>query len=211
MRQLLSFSRKQQPQPDLRVDLNKVLLGIDAMLRALLGRRCTLNLESAADLGETRADPAQVEQVLLNLMVNARGTMPNGGTVTIRTANTEIDDAFASAHPGSRPGAYVTLAVADTSVGMDEQVKAHIFEPFFTTKGQREGTRLGLAIVYGVVKQTGGYIGVESELGQGTTFTVYFPRVAAPAPRGENVAQGGQGFERLLKITEAWSCTARRR
>jgi diguanylate cyclase (GGDEF)-like protein len=181
-RQLLSFSRRQQPQPDLRVDLNKVVLGMDSMIRAMLGKRCTLAIKTEAELGVTRADPAQLEQVLLNLIVNARDAMPKGGNVTIRTGNAEIDDAFARTHPGSRPGAYVSLSVADTGTGMDEQVKAHIFEPFFTTKAERQGTGLGLAIVYGVVKQTGSYIAVDSEINRGTTFTVYFPRLAAPVP-----------------------------
>ena len=151
------------------------------MIRALLGRRYRLTFQIAPDLGVTRADPSQVEQVVLNLVVNARDAMPDGGNVTIRTANVELDDAFVRAHPGSRRGAYVSLAVADTGVGMDEQIKAHIFEPFFTTKGENQGTGLGLAIVFGIVKQTGSYIAVDSELNRGTTLTVYFPRAMAPA------------------------------
>ncbi len=181
-RQLLTFSRKQQPQPDRRVDLNKLLRGMETMMRALLGGRHPLSFQTAADLGVTCADPAQIEQVVLNLVVNARDAMPEGGSVVIRTANAELDDAFVSAHPGSRPGSYVSLAVADTGIGMDEHVKAHIFEPFFTTKGENQGTGLGLAIVYGVVKQTGSYIAVDSEINRGTTFTVYFPLAAAPLP-----------------------------
>jgi signal transduction histidine kinase len=181
-RQLLSFSRKQQSQPDLRVDLNKVVLGMDSMIRAMLGKRYALTIETEAELGVTRADPAQLEQVVLNLIMNARDAMPKGGNITIRTANAEIDEAFARTHPGSRPGAYVSLSVADTGTGMDEQVKAHIFEPFFTTKAERQGTGLGLAIVYGVVKQTGSYIAVDSEIDRGTTFTVYLPRLVAPVP-----------------------------
>ncbi len=179
-RQLLSFSRKQQPQPDRRVDLSKLVLGMETMIRALLGRRYLLSFQVASDLGVTRADPTQIEQVVLNLIVNARDAMPDGGNVSIRTANVELDDAFVRAHPGSRPGSYVSLAVADTGIGMDEHVKAHIFEPFFTTKGENQGTGLGLAIVFGVVKQTGSYIAVDSEINRGTTFTVYFPRAMAP-------------------------------
>lgn len=179
-RQLLSFSRKQQPQPDRRVDLSKLVLGMETMIRALLGRQYHLSLQIAPDLGVTRADPTQVEQVVLNLIVNARDAMPDGGNVTLRTANVELDDAFVRAHPGSRRGSYVSLAVADTGIGMDEHVKAHIFEPFFTTKGENQGTGLGLAIVFGVVKQTGSYIAVDSEINRGTTFTVYFPRAMAP-------------------------------
>jgi diguanylate cyclase (GGDEF)-like protein len=179
-RQLLSFSRKQQPQPDRRVDLSKLVLGMETMIRALLDSRFRLVLQITPDLGVTRADPTQVEQVLLNLLVNARDAMPDGGNVTIRTANVELDDAFVRAHPGSRPGRYVSLAVADSGSGMDEHVKAHIFEPFFTTKEENQGTGLGLTIVFGAVKQTGGYIAVDSELNRGTTFTVYFPRAMAP-------------------------------
>ncbi|MGB9103527.1 MAG: diguanylate cyclase [Terriglobales bacterium] len=187
-RQLLSFSRKQQPQPDRRVDLSKLVLGMETMIRALLGKRYLPSFQIAADLGVTRADPTQVEQVVLNLIVNARDAMPDGGDVTIRTANVELDDAFVRAHPGSRRGSYVSLAVADTGIGMDEHVKAHIFEPFFTTKGENQGTGLGLAIVYGVVKQTGSYIAVDSEINRGTTFTVYFPRAMAPQPDLQSAA-----------------------
>jgi len=150
------------------------------MIRALLGKRYHLTFQIAPDLGVIRADPAQLEQVVLNLIVNARDAMPDGGNVAIRTANVELDDAFVRAHPGSRRGSYVSLAVADTGIGMDEHVKAHIFEPFFTTKGENQGTGLGLAIVFGVVKQTGSYIAVDSELNRGTTVTVYFPRAMAP-------------------------------
>ncbi len=181
-RQLLSFSRKQQPQPDRRVDLNKLVLGMETMIRALLGRRYPFTFQADPNLGVTRADPAQLEQVMLNLIVNARDAMPNGGSVVIRTCNVELDDDFVRAHPGSRPGSYVSLAVADTGIGMDEQVKARIFEPFFTTKSENQGTGLGLSIVYGVVKQTGSYIAVDSEVNKGTTFTVYFPRAKAPLP-----------------------------
>ena len=179
-RQLLSFSRKQQPQPDRRVDLNKLVLGMETMIRALLGRRHPLSLQLEPALGVTRADPAQVEQVVLNLIVNARDAMPNGGAVAVRTCNAELDEEFVRQHPGSRAGAYVSLAVTDTGIGMDENVQAHIFEPFFTTKGENQGTGLGLAIVYGVVKQTGSYIAVDSEVNRGTTFTVYFPRLKVP-------------------------------
>jgi two-component system cell cycle sensor histidine kinase/response regulator CckA len=180
-RQLLSFSRKQQPHPDRRLELNNLVRGMDNIIRSLLGSRISLTLEPAPDLGVTRGDPSQVEQILLNLLVNARDAMPNGGKVVIRTANMDCDEEFVRTHPGSKAGAYVSLAVSDTGVGMDEETKAHIFEPFFTTKGQGEGTGLGLSIVYGIVKQTGSYIALESEVGRGSTFTVYFPRAVAPA------------------------------
>lgn len=162
------------------MDLSKLVLGMETMIRALLGTRYLLSFQIAADLGVTRADPTQLEQVVLNLIVNARDAMPDGGNVTIRTANVDLDDAFVRAHPGSRPGSYVSLAVADTGIGMEERVKARIFEPFFTTKGENQGTGLGLAIVFGLVKQTGSYIAVDSEINCGTTFTVYFPRSMTP-------------------------------
>jgi diguanylate cyclase (GGDEF)-like protein len=178
-RQLLSFSRKQQPHPERRVELNELVRGMENMVRSLLGSRIGLSFEPGADLGLTRGDPTQLEQLLLNLIVNARDAMPDGGRVVIRTARAELDETFVRDHPGSRPGSYVSLAVSDTGVGMDEQTKLHIFEPFFTTKSGGQGTGLGLAIVYGVVKQTGSYITVDSERGRGSTFTVYFPRDAA--------------------------------
>jgi signal transduction histidine kinase len=125
----------------------------------------------------------------LNLIVNARDAMPDGGKVTIRTGNTELDPDFAQSHPGSRVGSYVSLSVTDTGIGMDEQTRAHIFEPFFTTKPEGQGTGLGLAIVYGVVKQTGSYIAVDSAVGLGSTLTVYFPRaVSAPMNAEERSA-----------------------
>ncbi|MGZ4827981.1 MAG: diguanylate cyclase domain-containing protein [Terriglobales bacterium] len=190
-RQLLSFSRKQQPHPERRVELNQLVRGMENMVRSLLGSRITLSFEPGADLGLTRGDPTQLEQLLLNLIVNARDAMPDGGQLAIRTALAELDEAFVRDHPGSREGSYVSLSVSDTGVGMDEQTKLHIFEPFFTTKPGGQGTGLGLAIVYGVVKQTGSYIAVESELGRGSTFTVYFPRDAAeplPSPKTEQSA-----------------------
>ncbi|HET7185323.1 MAG TPA: diguanylate cyclase [Terriglobales bacterium] len=178
-RQLLSFTRKQPPDPDHRVDLNKIVSGMDNMIRSLLSGAHQAAFELANDLDTTRADPSQIEQMIMNLVINARDAMPEGGSITIRTGNAVLDDAFVSENPGSRPGSYVSLAVSDTGVGMSEEVKAHIFEPFFTTKSAGEGTGLGLAIVYGVVKQTGSYIAVDSVPGQGTTFTVYFPRAVA--------------------------------
>jgi diguanylate cyclase (GGDEF)-like protein len=180
-RQLLSFSRKQQPHPDRRVELNQLIRGMENIIRSLVGSRITLSLEPGAELGATRGDPTQLEQVLLNLIVNARDAMPQGGKLTLRTARAELDQAFVRDHPGSREGSYVSLSVSDTGVGMDAQTKAHIFEPFFTTKPDGQGTGLGLSIVYGIIKQTGSYIAVESEVGRGTTFTVYFPRAEAPA------------------------------
>jgi len=175
-RQLLSFTRKQPPDPEHRIDLNKMVSSMQMMIRSLLTRAHLVNLEFATELGLTRGDQNQIEQMVLNLVINARDAMPSGGTVTLRTGNVELDEAFVSQHPGSRAGSYVFLSVSDTGVGMTEEVKSHIFEPFFTTKDVEQGTGLGLAIVYGVVKQTGSYISVESEVNHGSTFTVYFPR-----------------------------------
>ncbi len=182
-RQLLSFTRKQPPDPEHRLDLNKILSTMQTMIRSLLTRAHTVNLELATEMGLTRGDQNQIEQMVLNLVINARDAMPNGGAVTLKTGNVELDDTFVKQHPGSRAGSYVFLSVSDTGVGMTDEVKAHIFEPFFTTKDAEQGTGLGLAIVYGVVKQTGAYIAVESEVGQGATFTVYFPRLSCTAEK----------------------------
>ncbi len=179
--QLLSFLRKQQPHPPRRLDLNQLVAGLENILRSLLGRKISLVFEPGPELGFTRGDPSQLEQVLLNLVVNARDAMPEGGKVTVRAGNAELDQDFVGAHPGSRPGSYVYLSVRDTGIGMDERTKARIFEPFFTTKPEGQGTGLGLAIVYGVAKQLGSYVAVDSEIGLGSTFTVYFPRAAGAA------------------------------
>ncbi len=202
-RQLLSFSRKQELQPDRRVELNNLVRGMETIIRTLLGRKHSLIIDFATDLGSTRGDPNQLEQVVLNLVLNARDAMPEGGTVTIRTANVELDSAFVAQHPGSRAGAFVSLSVADTGIGMDESVKAHIFEPFFTTKPEGQGTGLGLAIVYGVVKQTGSYIVADSEIGRGSAFTVYFPRWAQPPGEGEAAAGVTAGSGQLREVLTA--------
>jgi signal transduction histidine kinase len=177
-RQLLAFSRRQVLQPRV-LDLNKIVGGMEGMLRRLLGEDIALSVMLALDLGKLMADPGQVEQVVMNLAVNARDAMKSGGKLLIETANTEIDEASASRHEGAQPGPHVMLSVTDTGCGMDEKTLARIYEPFFTTKEMGKGTGLGLATVYGIVKQSGGTIQVHSEPGKGTTFTVLFRRVHA--------------------------------
>jgi signal transduction histidine kinase/ActR/RegA family two-component response regulator len=172
--QLLTFSRKQVLQPKL-INLNDIVAGMEEMLRRLIHTGIRIETRGFPNLSALRADPAQMEQVLLNLAVNARDAMPNGGALTIETDEAFLDAAYASAHPGVAAGRYVLLSVSDTGSGMDDETRERIFEPFFTTKGQGEGTGLGLATVYGIVQQSGGHIQVESELGSGTTFRIYFP------------------------------------
>jgi CheY-like chemotaxis protein len=180
-RQLLAFSRKQVTAPRL-VDLNGIVASVHAMLQRLLGETINLVTITAPDLGGVTADPGQMEQMILNLCVNARDAMPDGGRLTLRTANVDLDEAAAARLSDARPGPYVMLEVADTGIGMDAETRSHLFEPFFTTKEQGKGTGLGLSTVYGTVRQSGGHISVASEPGRGSTFTVYLPRVAAAAP-----------------------------
>jgi CheY-like chemotaxis protein len=175
-RQLLIFSRKQVIEPRV-LNLNTVILDIKKMLCRLLGEDidfCTL-LDPAA--GHIKADPGQIEQVIMNLAVNARDAMPTGGKLTVTTANTTLDKKHLKNFPDMDAGDYVTLAIADTGTGMSEEVKVHLFEPFFTTKPSGKGTGLGLATCFGIVKQNAGHINVHSELGSGTTFKIYFPQV----------------------------------
>ena len=203
-RQLLAFSRKQILQPKV-VDLNSLLADMKNMLGRLLGEDVRIDAEYGSDLRRIKADVGQIEQVVMNLAVNARDAMPTGGRLRIETANIDIDDAFRNAHPDAQPGRYVRIRIADTGCGMEPQVLSRIFEPFFTTKPQGKGTGLGLATVYGIVRQSSGYVFASSEVGVGSTFDVYLPEyVETPEPAEETspaaVAAGGR--ETILLVED---------
>jgi len=202
-RQLLAFSRRQMLQPQL-VDINTLVQQLEKLLRRLISEDVELVTALAADLRPVMVDPASVEQILVNLAVNARDAMPSGGRLTIETANVELDDAAAAADSAMTPGAYVRIAVSDTGVGMDASTRARVFEPFFTTKEQGKGSGLGLATVYGMVKQSRGYIWVDSEPGRGATFKAYLPATAQPSGNQAPANEAGDavGSETVLLVED---------
>lgn len=203
-RQLLAFSRKQVLQPKV-LDLNSIVPDIQRMLRRMIGENIELRTTLQRDLGNIKADPNQIEQVIMNLVINARDAMPSGGKLSIETANVYLDENYARHHASVIPGPYVMLAVSDSGTGIDEETQRHIFEPFFTTKALGKGTGLGLSTVYGIVKQSGGNIWVYSEIGKGTTFKIYLPRVDQAADHYKPAAacELPKGAETILLVEDA--------
>jgi two-component system cell cycle sensor histidine kinase/response regulator CckA len=204
VRQLLAFSRKQVLEPRV-LDLNATIGNMQKMLQRLLGEDVELVVELEPSLGKVKADPVQVEQVIMNLAVNARDAMPEGGRLTLETTNVVLDRWYARTHLEAQPGRHVVLTVRDTGVGMDHETKSHLFEPFFTTKEAGEGTGLGRATVYGIVRQSGGYIEVQSDLGVGTAFRIYLPRIDEEIFGGSEkalLAQQLQGTETILVVED---------
>jgi CheY-like chemotaxis protein len=210
IRQLLAYSRQQVLEPRV-VDLNRVVAAIEPMARRLVQENVTVVTRLADDLRLVTADPHQLDQVILNLVVNARDAMPEGGTLLIETANVTLDEAFPRTHPSARPGPHVMLSVTDTGCGMDDATQARIFVPFFTTKPVGEGTGLGLATVYGIVKQSGGHIWVYSEVGRGSSFKIYLPVSVVAGADGEpssavrsrrDAAAAGHGEATILVVED---------
>lgn len=202
--QLLAFSRRQVLQPRV-FDLNALTTGLDEMLRRLIGEHIEMNTVVAEDSCLVQADTGQIEQVIMNLVINARDAMPHGGKLTLETANLELDEAYAAKHEGAHAGPYVMLAISDTGVGMDAKTQARIFDPFFTTKGLGKGTGLGLSTAYGIVKQSGGHIWVYSEPGRGSTFKVYLPQVVddkGPTKLEKAPAVEPRGHETVLVVED---------
>jgi two-component system cell cycle sensor histidine kinase/response regulator CckA len=205
VRQLLAFSRKQVLQPK-TIELNGIVLNLDKLLRRLMDENIEMITHTEEGVGKVKADPAQIEQVIMNLVVNARDALPSGGRILLETSNIDLDSHYADEHVSVKPGKYVMLAVSDSGIGMSQETIAHIFEPFYTTKESGSGTGLGLSTVYGIVKQSGGYIWVYSEPGKGSTFKVYLPRVddlvestSAPKPSS---AESQHGWETILLVED---------
>jgi two-component system, cell cycle sensor histidine kinase and response regulator CckA len=212
-RQLLAFSRKQVMQPKV-LDVNAVVADIARMLRRIIGDNVELVTRTADSLGMVKVDPGQLEQVIVNLVVNARDAMPSGGKLTLETMSTKLDPTFTARYPDVPSGAYVVIAISDTGTGMSPEALSHLFEPFFTTKGHGKGTGLGLSTVYGIVKQSGGHVSVHSEQGKGTTFKIYLPQVAeAPEPHESStrirLAPGGSETILLVEDEEVVRALAR--
>ena len=202
--QLLAFSRRQVMQPQV-LNLNRVVADLEKMLRRLIGEHIELDIVAGPDLGVVKADPGQINQIIMNLAVNARDAMPKGGQLIMTTDNIEFTASHTCRFEDLPPGRYVRLTVTDTGGGMDGETLDHIFEPFFTTKEVGKGTGLGLPMVYGIVKQNGGCVDVESRPGQGATFTIFLPRIeAAVKPPGDrmNLAAKLEGSETILVVED---------
>ena len=202
-RQLLAFSRKQVLQPRV-IDLNASVTDMEKMLRRLIGEDVELVTNRAPDLGRIKADPGQIEQILLNLVVNARDAMPSGGRLAITTWNESVSPEQAQRHGEAAPGTYAVVSVRDTGAGMSKEVQRRIFEPFFTTKEQGRGTGLGLSTVYGIVQQSGGFVSVESAPGEGADFRVYLPAVDEGVPQTDQRLESGpvEGTETVLLVED---------
>ena len=202
-RQLLAFSRKTVLSPRV-INLNDIMLNLDSLLRRLIGEDIEVLTVPSNDLGSVKADPGQIEQVIMNLALNARDAMPQGGKLTLETSNEQLDESYAERHRPTEPGRYVMLAVSDTGHGMTPETLARIFEPFYTTKEVGKGTGLGLSMVYGIVKQSGGYIWVYSEPDRGTTFKIYLPRVdqLAETTGAERPKSVQRGTETILLVED---------
>jgi PAS domain S-box-containing protein len=202
-RQLLAFSRKQLLELKV-VDVNAIVKDIERLLRPLIGENIELVSRLAGDLGRTRADAAQIEQVIMNLVVNSKDAMPNGGKIIIQTANESLDGDLPRECSYIQPGPYVMLSIEDNGHGMDKETQSRIFEPFFTTKEKGKGTGLGLSTVYGIIKQSGGYVLAQSEVGRGTTFRIYLPRVEEPAEisGGTRASQSATGGSETVLLVE---------